>query len=134
MAPPRRRSKDSALHALGDAGEGRIKIDVRAVEIDRATARRLNIAPGDHGRISVADDGTGTPADVLPRIFDPFFTTKPTGTGTGLGLTIAHGIVNRHGGAIDVTTEVGRGTVFEVYVPLHRGAEAVEARPAAAVA
>jgi signal transduction histidine kinase len=67
--------------------------------------------------IKIVDDGPGIPADVLPRIFDPFFTTKEVGKGSGLGLSIVHGIVERHGGRIDVDSSVGRGTTFTVTLP-----------------
>ncbi len=67
--------------------------------------------------IEVADDGPGIPPDVLPRIFDPFFTTKDVGEGSGLGLSIVHGIVDRHGGTISVDSHVGRGTTFKVSLP-----------------
>ena len=69
-------------------------------------------------RVEVADDGSGiAPAD-LARVFDPFFTTKPVGKGTGLGLAISYEIVQRHGGEIEVRSELGRGTVFSVWLPL----------------
>lgn len=67
--------------------------------------------------LSVADDGPGIPADVLPRIFDPFFTTKDVGEGSGLGLSIVHGIVERHGGRIDVDSTPGVGTRFTLRFP-----------------
>jgi signal transduction histidine kinase len=73
---------------------------------------------GDHVRVRVRDDGSGIPADVLPRVFDPFFTTKAPGQGTGLGLAIAHGIVARHGGRIQVRSEVGADTVVTIELPL----------------
>jgi signal transduction histidine kinase len=72
---------------------------------------------GDSVDISVADDGPGIPADVLPRIFDPFFTTKDVGEGSGLGLSIVHGIVDRHGGKIDVESVPGAGTTFRLSFP-----------------
>jgi signal transduction histidine kinase len=71
----------------------------------------------DRVEIIVADNGPGIPADVLPRIFDPFFTTKDVGEGSGLGLSIVHGIVERHGGNISVSSEVGVGTRFVVTLP-----------------
>ncbi|HRE99593.1 MAG TPA: ATP-binding protein [Pirellulaceae bacterium] len=74
---------------------------------------------GDQVELRVADDGTGIPADVLPRIFDPFFTTKPVGKGTGQGLAITYSVVvEKHGGTIDVETESGRGTTFILRLPL----------------
>jgi signal transduction histidine kinase len=67
--------------------------------------------------IKISDDGPGISPDVLPRIFDPFFTTKDVGQGSGLGLSIVHGIVERHGGRIDVDSGLGRGTTFTVTLP-----------------
>lgn len=67
--------------------------------------------------IRIEDNGGGIPSDVLPRIFDPFFTTKDVGAGAGLGLSIVHGIVERHGGTIEVDSEVAKGTVFTVRLP-----------------
>jgi signal transduction histidine kinase len=72
----------------------------------------------------VADQGQGIPPRDLPNIFDPFFTTKEVGQGTGLGLSIAYGIVEEHGGWIDVASTPGEGSTFTVFLPLTaRGAE-----------
>ncbi len=68
--------------------------------------------------VTVSDNGPGMADDVARRIFDPFFTTKAPGQGTGMGLTVAHGIVSAHGGWIDVTTQPGRGSRFAVFLPL----------------
>jgi signal transduction histidine kinase len=68
--------------------------------------------------VEVQDSGCGIPAHILPRIFDPFFTTKGTGEGTGLGLSVSLGIIERHGGQILVESEVGKGTLFTVCLPL----------------
>jgi len=72
--------------------------------------------------IEVEDTGTGIPKDKLGRIFEPFFTTKPVGKGTGLGLSLSYGIVQKHGGRIDVHSEVGKGTLFRVVLPRSRPA------------
>jgi signal transduction histidine kinase len=72
---------------------------------------------GDGVAIEVADNGTGIPADILPKIFDPFFTTKEVGKGTGLGLSISYKIVEQHGGRIAVTSEAGKGTRFTLWLP-----------------
>jgi two-component system NtrC family sensor kinase len=68
--------------------------------------------------VSFEDTGHGIPDDVLPKIFDPFFTTKPVGEGTGLGLSIVHKIIQGHGGAIRVKSQVGKGTTFFVELPI----------------
>lgn len=68
--------------------------------------------------VAIADTGTGIPPDVIKRIFDPFFTTKKVGEGTGLGLSISYGVIERHGGRIDVQSEVGVGTTFEIWLPI----------------
>jgi signal transduction histidine kinase len=89
--------------ADGSAQPGHIRI---------AAARQ-----GDSVEITVTDDGPGIPPDVLPRIFDPFFTTKDVGEGSGLGLSIVHGIVDRHGGHIEVESVMGEGTTFRITLP-----------------
>ena len=77
-----------------------------------------SIAKPSFVEVSFEDTGTGIPDDVLPKIFDPFFTTKPVGEGTGLGLSIVHKIIQGHGGAIRVKSQVGKGTTFFVELPL----------------
>jgi PAS domain S-box-containing protein len=77
------------------------------------------IAAGDYIVLQVADGGSGIAPDVLERIFDPFFTTKDVGVGTGLGLSLVHGIVTEVGGSIDVESTPGKGSVFTVYFPRH---------------
>ena len=69
-------------------------------------------------RLEFADDGPGIPEDVKSRIFDPFFTTKPVGVGTGLGLSLSHGLIERHGGRIEAISEPGQGTRFVIELPL----------------
>ncbi len=87
-----------------DTAEGEVRISTRCKE------RIVTV--------SVSDSGPGIPAEQLNKIFDPFFTTKPVGEGTGLGLSISHGIVERHGGKIEVESAPGRGTTFTISLPV----------------
>jgi two-component system NtrC family sensor kinase len=77
---------------------------------------------GDMVWVSIADTGNGIPSALMNRIFDPFFTTKPVGKGTGLGLSVSYGIVDKHGGHIDVSSVPGQGTVFTIWLPVRRPA------------
>ena len=76
---------------------------------------------GARARVDVADDGSGIAPEQLARVFDPFFTTKPVGQGTGLGLSISYEIVQRHGGEIEVRSELGRGTRVQRLAAARRG-------------
>ncbi|MBV9905328.1 MAG: response regulator, partial [Alphaproteobacteria bacterium] len=78
---------------------------------------------GDYVKIEIADTGTGIAPEHMGKIFDPFFTTKPVGQGTGLGLATVYGIVKQTGGFIDVTSTVGKGTAFAIYLPRYRADE-----------
>ncbi|MFN3396117.1 MAG: ATP-binding protein, partial [Thermodesulfovibrionales bacterium] len=69
--------------------------------------------------VKITDNGKGIPSDIIHRIFDPFFTTKPVGIGTGLGLSISHGIIQEHGGSIQVESKIGEGTTFIIELPVH---------------
>jgi signal transduction histidine kinase/CheY-like chemotaxis protein len=84
-------------------------------------------ADASSARIAFEDTGPGIPAEILGRIFDPFFTTKPEVSGTGLGLSVSLGIVQSHGGTIDVKSELGRGTTFTVTLPITHDRDAAEA-------
>ena len=72
--------------------------------------------------VEVADNGCGIPVEALPQIFDPFFTTKEVGDGTGLGLSITHGMVQDHGGRLEVESEPGHGTRFRVFLTVEEAA------------
>jgi CheY-like chemotaxis protein len=98
---------------------GTLGVELASVALDgsEAAAIAAEMSAGEHVRLMVSDTGAGIPPELLERIFDPFFTTKLPGEGTGLGLSVVHGIVAGYGGGIRVRSEVGEGTCFEVYIP-----------------
>jgi len=97
---------------------GRLVIETSTVAFDEVTAPQTPQArPGSFACVSVSDTGCGISSEILPRIFEPFFTTKDVSKGTGLGLATVFGIVNQHQGWINVSSEVGQGTIFRVYLP-----------------
>jgi two-component system, cell cycle sensor histidine kinase and response regulator CckA len=104
-------------------GKGATKITLQVIRLPQALppesmAELSALPPGDYVRLTVRDQGPGIAPDHLERIFDPFFTTKSVGRGTGLGLSVAHGILARHGGAIVVRSTLGNGASFNVILPL----------------
>jgi PAS domain S-box-containing protein len=106
----------NALHAMG--GEGTLAVSLEAVDLEEELKlTQATLAPGRYVKLVVADTGTGMDGATLARIFEPFFTTKEVGQGTGLGLSLVYGIVADSGGATHVTTELGRGSTFEIYLP-----------------
>src|SRR5712671_1576976 len=114
----------NALQAMPSGGS--LRVSLHTVRIDAARAATIGtVAAADYIVLEVADTGTGIAPEVLDRIFDPFFTTKDVGTGTGLGLSLVHGIVIDVGGAIDVASTPGTGSTFTVYLP--RAGDAAEA-------
>ncbi|MDQ0509406.1 two-component system cell cycle sensor histidine kinase/response regulator CckA [Angulomicrobium amanitiforme] len=87
--------------------------------VDAARYAEAGLPPADHVLVEVADNGTGIPPGIIDKIFEPFFSTKEVGKGTGLGLSTVYGIVKQTGGTLQVESEVGRGSVFRVFLPRH---------------
>jgi PAS domain S-box-containing protein len=107
----------NAVQAMENGGV--LGVILECVELkERRTLSRGSLGAGTYMRLTVSDTGSGIPPAVLERMFDPFFTTKGIGEGTGLGLSLVHGIVADLGGAINVSTRVGEGTRFEIWLPV----------------
>jgi PAS domain S-box-containing protein len=113
----------NAIQAMPAGGTLRVELNIERVEQPRAATIGAR-GPGEYVVLTVADAGVGIAPDIVDRVFDPFFTTKEVGTGTGLGLSLVHGIVTDLGGAIDVASALGAGTTFTVYLP--RSGDAAE--------
>lgn len=121
----------NARDAMPDGGNLRLRAS--NVDVDASYASMLPEAtPGLHVVLEVSDTGSGIPPDVMERMFEPFFTTKGVGKGTGLGLSAALGIVTSHGGFFNVRSELGKGTIFQVYLTAaaHQDAAPADTPPA----
>jgi PAS domain S-box-containing protein len=109
---------------------GKITIETANVSFDSAEITKIGPPVGDYVVVTVSDTGHGIDDETMPHIFEPFFTTKGQGEGTGLGLATVHGIVEQSSGTIQVSSEVGVGSVFRVYLPVAQegvGAEEADA-------
>ncbi len=108
----------NAAHAMREKG-GLLEVKLTDARMDAAQARRHpDLKEGAYVKLTVKDNGKGIPPHLMERIFDPFFTTKDRGEGTGMGLSVAHGVVKSCGGAILVDSKPGEGAVFDVYLPV----------------
>jgi PAS domain S-box-containing protein len=108
----------NAAHAMGKDG-GILKVNIRDVIINNcSTSTYSGLMMGDYIEIMVSDTGIGIPPDLIESIFEPYFTTKSQGEGTGLGLAVIHGIVESYGGRITVDSELGKGAVFKILLPI----------------
>ncbi|MBD2122246.1 response regulator [Trichocoleus sp. FACHB-262] len=110
---------------------GTLTISAKNLFVDEPYARlHLDASVGSHIGLIVRDTGTGMPPDIVDRIFEPFFTTKELGKGTGLGLSTVRGIVKSHRGFIDVSSKVGQGTEFKVFLPAVEASVPIQVEPA----
>jgi len=117
----------NAGHAMEEDG-GTLTVNLENAEI-RAGNAELNLKPGTYLKLTVNDTGHGMTSEVMEKIFDPYFTTKEPGQGTGIGLSVVHGIITQYGGAITAESQPGKGTTFHVYLPI---IQAEKQRPAKA--
>ena len=107
----------NAFHAIGNTG-GKISVKLRQTVLETPEPLDINLSPGVYAVLSVSDTGHGMSEDIIGKIFDPYFTTKEQGKGTGLGLAVVYGIVKENKGKIKVHSEAGKGTTFDIYLPL----------------
>ncbi|MBU1567976.1 MAG: PAS domain-containing protein [Proteobacteria bacterium] len=108
----------NAYHAMENSG-GILRVSVNMTSILPSTSpEHQTIPPGEYVKLTVSDTGSGIGPDIIDKIFDPYFTTKEVGKGSGMGLSIAHGIINSYGGGITVKSAVGQGSTFSVYFPV----------------
>jgi signal transduction histidine kinase len=107
----------NAFHAMEQKG-GELTISLRQIEFSSSNCSFLGIEPGDYALISVSDTGAGMSEKTQKRIFEPYFTTKKKEQGTGLGLSVTHGIVQNHNGYIQVDSTLGKGTTIKIYFPI----------------
>ncbi len=122
----------NAYHAVESNG-GQISIALKQTLLEAPESIQMNVSPGTYAVLSISDTGHGMPEERIAKIFDPYFTTKEQGKGTGLGLAVVYGIVKAHGGSIKVSSEVGKGTTFDVYLPLMKKSSGTESTPEAEV-
>ncbi len=107
----------NAIHAMGDL-DGVLAVTLDNVTIEADDAKRyIDLSPGDYVQLTVSDNGCGMDADTVEKIFEPFFTTKKIGEGTGMGLSVVHGIIKRNNGLINVYSHPGEGSTFQILFP-----------------
>ncbi|MCA1787134.1 MAG: response regulator, partial [Desulfobacteraceae bacterium] len=117
----------NAYHAMAETG-GTLTVSLKEIQVETPDPLSPDLQPGPYACLSVADTGTGMDKVTVEKIFDPFFTTKKKGKGTGMGLSVVHGIVKAMNGVIQVQTEPGRGTAFHLFLPV-TGKSAAENEP-----
>ena len=111
----------NAVYEMSEEG-GLLSVGITEVQLEKHQIRAdFDLEPGKFIKLTVEDTGRGIPIEVRDKVFNPFFTTKKRGEGTGMGLSVTHGIVKRHGGQIDFESKLGKGTTFRVHLPLATG-------------
>ena len=107
----------NAAHAMSEEG-GLLEVNLENITLqEEKSCFDWVLSPGKYVRLKIGDTGEGIAPAIIERIFEPYYTTKEVGKGTGMGLSVVHGIVKRHGGGIRVESEVEKGTIFEIYFP-----------------
>jgi CheY-like chemotaxis protein/anti-sigma regulatory factor (Ser/Thr protein kinase) len=108
----------NASHAMEETG-GIIEIGIQDIILkENSFSSTFDLIPGKYLKITVSDTGQGISPNVIDRIFDPYFTTKGVGKGSGMGLSVVHGIIKSHGGAISAKSKIGKGTTFIILLPV----------------
>ena len=115
----------NAYQAISD-DKGLITVSLTNIDLDE-TDTNVKLHPGPYVLLSIGDTGSGMEKAIIDRIFDPYFSTKAVDKGTGLGLSVVHGIVKNYGGDIAVASTLGKGSVFDVYLPALSNAQAIDA-------
>ncbi|MGE5342820.1 MAG: ATP-binding protein [Candidatus Omnitrophota bacterium] len=107
----------NAAHAMKNTG-GILSVELKEITLSEGPMTQKGLTPGVYQHLIVTDTGCGMPPQVMNRIFEPYFTTKKDGEGTGMGLSVVHGIIKSYGGEISVYSEPGKGTTFHVFLPV----------------
>jgi len=119
----------NAAHAMEDTG-GVMTIGIQNIYLDQISAAVYpHLPPGNYVKLTVSDTGPGIDPEIKNRIFDPYFTTKEVGKGSGIGLSVVHGIVKNHNGAISVDSKFGKGTTFSILFPVAEEEAVIETEP-----
>ncbi len=117
----------NAIHAMEDLVSGKLNVQLECIQIEKEEADTIHkMKIGSYVKLTIKDTGEGMDDATMQRIFDPFFTTKEAGRGTGLGLSVVHGIIKSHDGHIKVISKKGKGSRFDIYLPAMEDAQAAE--------
>ncbi len=120
----------NARQAIKDKhGEITVHLSEKEITEHSIPSNLPELTPGKYAYLIISDNGCGMDAETIKRVFDPFFTTKPKEEGTGLGLSVAHGIIKKHKGSIDITSHPGRGTIISLYFPIIKTQETEKKEP-----